>query len=329
MLKGPILACGSVNADILGVVDEFCLPGGAAIADHGCFALGGHAANFAVTAARLGAPVELSAAIGDDPNGVWAADILDRAGVGLDAVTRSATHTGVVFVPVHRSSGERGLYLIRGANADWQPPEEAVAARCPLAVVFDPPVHATAYFADKFPGRWIFSPGSLAEYVDLSAHLPVIRTCALLVVNAFEADLLGAGSKPEAAAGVLHDMLGVPAVVTAGADGSWLADGEGVVHHQPAFAVDEVVDTTGAGDSYLAGLAWALTNGVPVRPAMRRASAVAALVLRALGATASAPTAAEVELLLRTVPERQTAPVPNESTRAPACPAARSHGEDG
>ena len=65
----------------------------------------------------------------------------------------------------------------------------------------------------------------------------------------------------------------------------------------PAFSV-KAVDTTAAGDAFNGGLAVALARKLPLKDAVRFASAVAALSVTRLGAISSLPTAAEVEQFL-------------------------------
>jgi ribokinase len=60
----------------------------------------------------------------------------------------------------------------------------------------------------------------------------------------------------------------------------------------------EVVDTTGAGDAFSAGLAWALAAGLELEQALPRAAAAGALATRALGARAGLAGADEVRALL-------------------------------
>ena len=65
----------------------------------------------------------------------------------------------------------------------------------------------------------------------------------------------------------------------------------------PGFAV-QVVDTTAAGDSFNAGLAYALAEGQPMEQALRFANAVGALSTTTAGAQAAMPTLAQVQALL-------------------------------
>jgi ribokinase len=104
----------------------------------------------------------------------------------------------------------------------------------------------------------------------------------LLVVNEHEATLLG-------------DLLDVvPAVViTLGAEGAEVrADGEST--RVPGRAV-EVVDTTGAGDTFCGALAARLDDGAPLVAATRFATAAAALSVRRAGAVPAIPTREEID----------------------------------
>ena len=90
-----------------------------------------------------------------------------------------------------------------------------------------------------------------------------------------------------------HDGL---LIVTLGARGAMLLAGD-TLHHEPAFAVD-VVDTTGAGDVFRAGVIHALLAGLPPRELLRFANAAAAVSCTRAGAMSSVPTLAEVQQLL-------------------------------
>ena len=75
-----------------------------------------------------------------------------------------------------------------------------------------------------------------------------------------------------------------------------LADGNGEQHVAP-FKVD-AVDTTAAGDAFVAGFAVALSEGRGLREAVRFGNATGALAATALGAQPSLPTREAVERLL-------------------------------
>ncbi|TFV70342.1 carbohydrate kinase family protein, partial [Blastococcus sp. CT_GayMR20] len=105
----------------------------------------------------------------------------------------------------------------------------------------------------------------------------------LLLPNADEARLLTGCADPAAAARALAERHAVVAV-SLGADGALWATRE-VLVHRPAHET-VVVDTTGAGDAFAAGLlaAWLTTPGVDPATALEAGLAAAAAVVRRPGA---------------------------------------------
>jgi ribokinase len=81
-----------------------------------------------------------------------------------------------------------------------------------------------------------------------------------------------------------------------GERGALLVDGTGV-EHIPAIKVD-AVDPTGAGDAFIGSLAVYLGEGLPLRDAIRRANAVAALSVTRIGTQVSFPEHAEADAFL-------------------------------
>ena len=108
----------------------------------------------------------------------------------------------------------------------------------------------------------------------------------VLTPNADEARVLAGERDVEAAGRALAARTGAPVLVTLGAEGALLLDGD--AERLPALAVD-VVDTTGAGDALNGALAAELAAGRPLREAARFALAAAALSTRAAGARAGMP----------------------------------------
>ncbi|MDQ1474612.1 MAG: ribokinase, partial [Bryobacterales bacterium] len=91
--------------------------------------------------------------------------------------------------------------------------------------------------------------------------------------------------------------LGVGTVVLKlGEHGCWF-HGHGERYHVPGFAVKSV-DSTGAGDTFNAGLAVGLAEGASMPDALRFANAAAAVSVTRMGAQSSAPSRGEVEALL-------------------------------
>jgi sugar/nucleoside kinase (ribokinase family) len=92
--------------------------------------------------------------------------------------------------------------------------------------------------------------------------------------------------------------LGPPVVVvTEGEHGSWCVSPEGSFH-VPAFPVQPLVDTTGAGDVFHGAFLYGRAHGWDLRRALRLAAAVAAMKCRAIGGRAGIPTLEEALILV-------------------------------
>ena len=122
-----------------------------------------------------------------------------------------------------------------------------------------------------------------------------------LVVNEIEAAALAGTPVPgpaeaRAVAEQLRRRGPRQVLVTLGAEGLVLAGPEGTLA-LPAPRV-QAVDTTGAGDTVVGALAAALAAGRPLREALTRAQAAAALAVTRLGTQSAMPTAAEVDALV-------------------------------
>jgi len=283
---------GDVATDVVAVLSGAPAPGSdrpAAIRSRG----GGAGANVAVHLAQLGVPVVLAGCIGDDAAGAGLAAELGAAGVQLALRTVPGAATGTI-VSLVEPDGQRSMLADRGANLalrpeDVPPPppgghlhlsgytlldpgprtaglaamEAAVAAGCTVSV--DPA-----------------STGPLAAY-GVDRWLADTALATLLLPNAEEARLLTGCADPADAARALAERHAVVAV-SLGADGAlWATRAELV--HRPAHET-VVVDTTGAGDAFAAGLlaAWLTTPGVDPAVALDAGLARAAAVVRRPGA---------------------------------------------
>ena len=279
-----VVVVGSVNADLVVAVDALPAPGETVAGGRFARWGGGKGANQAVAAARLGASVTLVGAVGDDPFGDDALRELAAEGIDVSAVARVNAPTGVALIVVD-ASGENQIAVASGANAEVSVP----AAPLGDAIVLlghEVPDAAIAAGADR-GGRVILNPAPARE-IDPC----VLAARPILTPNASEAAQLTGEREPEAAARALAAKTGAPVLVTLGADGALLLDGD--IERIPAPRVD-VVDTTGAGDTVNGALAAELASGRELREAVRFALAAAALSTTAEGARGGMPRRDEVQ----------------------------------
>jgi len=286
-MPGTVLVIGSINADLVVTLDRLPEPGetvtGGRFARHG----GGKGANQAVAAARAGARVRFAGAVGDDDLGAAAIEQLAVEGVDVGAVARlEGEATGVALIAVDRA-GRNQIAVASGANARVGAALVAraleAAALGPGDVVLlgfevpDAAVVAGARAAGAAGARAILNPAPARDLPDGALGHGV-----LLTPNGLEAAALTGETEPAAAARALARRANAPVVVTVGADGALLADGDGVV--EIAAPEVEVVDTTGAGDAFNGVLAAGLAAGAGIEEAARRAVEAASASVRRAGA---------------------------------------------
>jgi sugar/nucleoside kinase (ribokinase family) len=254
---------------------------------------GGAAANVAVHLARLGLPVELAGCVGDDPSGAGLAAELAAAGVRLALRTVPGVPTGTI-VSLVEPDGQRSMLADRAANlelavGDVPLPERRGHLYVSGYTLLDPRPRAAGLRAlqDAAAAGCTVSvdpasTGPLARY-GVDRWLADTAGATLLLPNADEARLLAGCRDAEDAARALAARYPVVAVKL-GPEGALWASGD-VLVHRPAHPTT-VVDTTGAGDAFAAGLlaAWLRSPGVDPAAALEAGLALAADVVRRPGA---------------------------------------------
>ncbi|MGE5273898.1 MAG: ribokinase [Verrucomicrobiota bacterium] len=276
MATPSIAVVGSINLDLVARCERLPRPG--ETLTNATFERfpGGKGANQALAAARLGASVSLSGAVGRDPFAAEALSLLDEAGVALDGIRRVDAPTGVAVILV-AEDGENQIVVAPGANGAVEAPSglgRADAVLCQLEI----PVEAVAasarearfYCLNAAPARRLTR--ALLDSVDL------------LVVNRYELEAIGR-----------FDGL---VALTLGAEGAVLLEGGEEVARSTPPPIDPV-DGTAAGDAFTACLLVSLLEGHDREHALRRACAAGAIAVSRPGAQPSLPTAAEVDEILR------------------------------
>ena len=288
-----VLVVGSVNVDVVANAERLPGPGetvlGATLHEGG----GGKGANAAVAAARLGAPVWLVAAVGDDARGEHEREAMAREGVDLQHVATLAGHaTGVALIVVDEA-GENQIAVTSGANAGLTADHvteafEACSDDVDVVLVGfeipDEPIAEAVCLAAERGLRCIVNPApARRSALALAGWHPVMTP------NAGEAAALTGHAAPATAAGALATRTAAPVVVTLGRDGVVVAE-PGVESPWRMPARTAVAhDTTGAGDTFNAALAVRLAADDALPAAIDYAMAAAALAVGTPGARGGMP----------------------------------------
>ena len=282
------LVLGDVMFDVVARLSGPLAPGSdahAMIRFHG----GGSAANTAAWLAEAGAEPLLAGRVGDDERGRTMRDELRAAGVDAALAVDPELPTGTCIVLVG-PDGERTMAPDAGANdglSDADVPDELLAAAGHLHVAgyallrsgSRPAARAAISRALERGMSVSVDPSSAAllspEFLD-HAH-----GAGLLLPNAEEARMLSGEGDPERAARALAARFG-EVVVTLGPDGALWTDGHTSVRCD-AVPVEAVVDSTGAGDAFAAGLLAARMDGAEPAEALAAGAGLAARAVAQAG----------------------------------------------
>ncbi len=290
----PVLVIGGAGVDLVGRLESELRPGSSSPARIRS-SFGGVARNVAENLARLGQPVTLVSAVGEDTAGELLIQQLIEAGVDVNAVQRLADKPTGAYLAVINNKGELqfGLDDMR-ASAVITP--EILEANSQLFY------NAGLLFIDaSLPGVSIRKAISLAR----KAHIPVcadptsttlaerlrpyLPRLYMVTPNTAEAGIMcdtviEAGRRRqaiEAARRLVQNGVQL-AMITLAQFGVCYAASD-TAGYIPAIRT-EIIDPTGAGDALTAAVIFGLLNDIPLDDALRLGVSAASLTLRHPGA---------------------------------------------
>ena len=302
-MKPQIAVVGSINMDLVFKIPRMPDPGETLMGHSFHQIHGGKGANQAVAAARMGAEVYLVACVGDDVNGQSCMQALVQDGIStkyIRIVTKCATGVAGILLD---DAGQNSIVLSTGANTllEQQDIDSAVSTiaqtkllLCQLETPMETVLHAIQS-ANKLGVKVVLNPAPAQKLSD-----QVLTQVDYLVLNETEASLLSEVTvtdllSAQAASNVLQKRGARIVLITLGAMGMWVASTDHG-NFLPAFKVD-VVDTTGAGDTFVGSFAVGIAEGMELGEACMFAQSAAALAVTKLGAQSSIPYRNAVERL--------------------------------
>lgn len=302
--KKKICVVGSLNVDLTIRLPHFHQPGETVTAKSIHTYAGGKGGNQAVAASRLTDDVMMAGILGDDENGRFYRETLRKNKVNMDCLaTDNHTPSGTAIIEVD-DCGENRIAIVPGTNGlvdkafvDHMLPKMMEYDIFLLQYEID--IDTVTYLAHILhdAGKCIIldpapaAPTPSELYHSIDYITPNMTELSMLTGMPVE-------SKEQVIAAA-HELLsrGVKAVIAKmGSKGCMYVDAESEIYTE-AFSVC-TVDTTAAGDSYNAGFAVALAEGMPLKQALRFANAVAALSTTGAGAQGAMPAHDEVDVFL-------------------------------
>lgn len=290
-----IVVLGSLNVDMVLTTERLPLIGETIHGEHIHYMVGGKGANQAVAASRMGISTSLVGCVGNDTFGEKILKHLSEENLDVTSVRKEdSTFTGIATV--FKTKQDNAIVVIPGANDFFGKKVvdehlDVIRQADVMLVQLEIPMETVAYALQKGKEFGLVTILNPAPYKDLSPEL--LAYVDYLTPNETEFEsLIGrkftSSRELEAAMLQWSSNHQVNLVVTRGSEGSSYIE-HGEVHTVPCIEV-EVVDTTGAGDTFNGILAYAIAENIPLKEAVTMAGIGASLSITALGAQTGMPT---------------------------------------
>ena len=314
-----VVVVGSANTDLT-VTAPRTLPKPGETVTEGVLhtGFGGKGANQAVSARRAGAEVAFVARMGDDGHAERYLAHLRAEGIDIDTIGRDRrAATGAALIVVD-AAGHNQIAVASGANARLRPAHlkaglRRVRAGGVVVAQLEVPittVEAAFHAARRAGATTLLNPAPVpapaaatpvaAPVPAVPGHAPLVRSLPetlvaltdVVVVNEIEAEQLtglpvtGVAPARRAAQALVAIGFGA-AVVTLGKHGAVWTDGTD--GGRVAAPKVKVIDTVGAGDTFVGYLASGLARGVPLGESVAEAVRAAALAVTRRGAQSGTP----------------------------------------
>lgn len=300
-----ILVFGSINLDLSIPVPRLPALGETLLGDAALVAPGGKGANQAHVARLFGCEVKLFGAVGDDALRAPALRLLADAGVDLAGVrVMPGASTGLASIVV-TPGGDNAIVVSPGANGMVRAEDvsdTALQAAQLVLLQMEVPVEQSLQLARRAKRLGCTVVMNLAP----ARSLETLDTAAIdwLVLNQTELAQLGAAwqlpaASPREQASLIATRRGACVVLTLGAAGALLCTPDGGTTAADALR-GPVVDSTGAGDTFVGVFAAALAEGFAPPRALRHGIVAAGLACRQAGAQTAQPRRAQIDALLET-----------------------------
>jgi pseudouridine kinase len=291
--EAPVLVIGTAGVDIVGQLKGE-LHTGTSNPAHIRSSFGGVARNVAENLARLGQPVYLISAIGEDQTGDFLLDQLESAGVDTRAVLRTPRHETGYYIGAVKADGSlkfalddmRAITVLTpGYLREWAELFKEAAVVFIDANLSPDALRTVLSLAGRAKVPVCADPTSVSLALRLQPHL---ERLFMISPNSTEASILAdidvdesKGRQAIQAAKTLVSRGVTISLITLAKFGVCYASSE-TSGHIPAIRT-KVIDPTGAGDALNATVVFALLHGIPLDDAVRLGVSAASLTLRHRG----------------------------------------------
>lgn len=288
-----IAGVGPALVDYIYAIDEYPQRGGHAIVKNFIRMPGGACANVIAGLASFGVRCRFYSTIGRDENAEFFIESMKGVELKLN-VTHDLTGRVDVYVDRH---GERTFFVHPNASGiveldigerDYDEVDYFYLDPFPSEMSFD--VHLKIAMKAKEHGKFvILNPGYPYTKLGFEKLKELLKFTDLVIISEPEFRSLGVGERD------LLELVEI-LVITLGSRGSKALTKNGEFY-QPAFKVEEVIDTTGAGDAFSAGFLYGFLKGLPLDTCLKLGNFVASYNIQHYGAR-NFPKREEVDRLI-------------------------------
>jgi len=295
-VKTKICVTGSINKDIILRTPHIPKPGETISASAFDWAFGGKGANQAVSACRLGADVSFIGAVGRDDTGQEQIEHFKDEGMVVSGIEQVDEASGAAYIAVD-NKGENTIILYPGANNSVTPEwvrknKDLIEKSDCLLLQLEIPAEASleaARIAGAASVPVIFNPAPVNEFPE-----ELFGLCHMITPNETELEILTGSRNPEEGARILMEKGVKSVLVTLGKEGCYYTDGSEELR-SPSVDLYPVADTTAAGDSFNAAMAFFLKEDRTMADKLNLSNRVGALTVSRKGAQPSLPTYEELK----------------------------------
>ena len=279
---------------LLELDDDYPPPAGYAELGGVHTSIGGEAAASAYVMARLGIRTRLRGnRLGTDQPSARTIEILSSAGVDCSSIPLTGDRASIIEVVIAAGAARTvlGTYRKLASNRAWDAPSEQ-DVRSSRIVCLDP------FFLDDSLQvvRWCRDAGIPYVTVDTAPDSEIARHAEVLIVSE-EFAMPAFGTAPSDVLTAFTKQCRGLVILTRGGESLLCGRGPEEPREYPVFAVT-VRDTTGAGDSFRAGIIYGMLQGFDTQRLIRTACAVAALVCQRAPGVLDSPTESELDTFL-------------------------------
>ncbi|MBC9131760.1 ribokinase [Frischella sp. Ac13] len=304
-MKHDVVVIGSLNYDILIQQDRLPYVGETFIGNELLMMPGGKGANQAVQCAKLGLNVKFIGCVGNDIYGGELLKSLINNNIATDDIYQRGPNSGIGIVQI-LASGDYCSTIIKGANylLTKNDIKDTFFTHTKL-VIFqsEVPVDVVEYAIEraKFYGSQIIVNNAPARHIPTE----ILAKIDYLIINETEAtfmsnqDIVSIDDAQSCAYTLCRDHNIKNVIITLGEQGAIHAD-ENKALHYPAVFCPQVIDTTGAGDSFIGGIAWGIIHNRPIAQIMPFAAEISAYSIQKYGGQSSFPLLSDVKHALKT-----------------------------